>query len=115
MATLAPRSASARAMARPIRLAAPVTSTVFPLSSLSIKKSNKNENKVLTTALAGCLNRLEAAGKLSVGLTAQGQELMAWPPVWWAGWALEHRAFLWRLCPGCPDRTRVAPGGESSR
>src|SRR5580700_6901490 len=36
MATFAPRSASARAIARPMRLAAPVTSTVFPCSSLSI-------------------------------------------------------------------------------
>src|SRR5260370_15782760 len=41
MATLAPRSANARAMARPIRLAAPVTSTVFPLSSLSISKNRE--------------------------------------------------------------------------
>src|SRR5579871_4649338 len=37
MATLAPFSASARAMARPMRLAAPVTSAVLPESGLVIR------------------------------------------------------------------------------
>src|SRR5271163_3145976 len=76
MAVLAPRSARARAMARPMRLAAPVTSTVFPLSSLSIFEVREVRSVsgycfgVVFETFGGCCGVVCGAGAGVTGLAA---------------------------------------------